>query len=385
MSSQRLDVGSWQIVGLLLLLAANAASAQRLTEDLILGTGEHHATEDFYRSVGSVTTDSNGRIFVTEYHGGDIRVYAQDGEYLTTLGSRGAAPGEFQTINALGMTPDGRLVVLDQRNHRFTWFAPGLDHYDIAPVHGERQLWASQILNLSEKEFLLSQSSFRWGEPEGAASDWGVLHVHAPTFERTASFADGEDFSPDDEMGEARLKSGLRYLNPLVLHADSVLVSEEYYPGYLTLFVRKDGAWRWAQTWQGTPVERRYRVLDQPHTVEWEDLPWQSIPTGWAGPGGSWRVDVWSTSRGLALSPAGTILHFSYIFDGRQGVFGVEEFARDGQLIAYHKLQRSREGHTAVPLAHAMVMHQDALGNIYFSHGEDGAPVVRRMQWRPAG
>lgn len=369
------------LAAMLAVLSSTPAGAQRLETDLVLGLGDRHETEDFYRSIGAVTTDNAGRIYVSEYHGTDIRVYAADGQFLATLGSRGAAAGEFRVINALGVAHDGRLVVLDQINHRFTWFASDLASFEVTPVPGVSQLYASRIFRLSETEFLVPQSTYRAGVPDQEQA--GLLRIYSRELDRhNGTFGRRLDFSPEDEMGDARLSTRFDYLRPLVLSPDSVLVGEEYHPGHLTLFVRRSGVWGKAGVWRGEPVARRYRVLEPPRPgTPMADLPYEAIATMHSGPAGTWYVDVWSTSRGLAHAPGGGVLHFSYIFDGRRGVFGVEEFSRDGTLLGYHPLQVSRRGEHEVPMSHAQLMHQDSSGRLYFRHTEDGAPVVRRMRY----
>jgi hypothetical protein len=76
--------------------------------------------------VRAVARLSDGRIVVVNSGSDQIRVYAEDGRYLTTFGGPGEGPGEFRTPISLWVLPGDTLLVADldrfslfDRNYRF--------------------------------------------------------------------------------------------------------------------------------------------------------------------------------------------------------------------------------------------------------------------------
>jgi streptogramin lyase len=73
-----------------------------------------------------VVTAPNGDIFVADGHGGDsnarIVKFSKDGKFIKTWGTKGSAPGEFDTPHALAMDSKGRLFVGDRGNSRIQIF-----------------------------------------------------------------------------------------------------------------------------------------------------------------------------------------------------------------------------------------------------------------------
>ncbi len=81
---------------------------------------------DEFNQPSSVYVAPNGDIFVGDRHGGrsNARVvkFNSTGEYIMSWGSRGQAPGEFDTPHALAMDSQGRLFVGDRGNNRVQIF-----------------------------------------------------------------------------------------------------------------------------------------------------------------------------------------------------------------------------------------------------------------------
>jgi len=51
-----------------------------------------------------------------------IKVFGSDGKYIRTIGAKGNGPGEFQRISGLAVTKYGKLVVIDGRARRTSFF-----------------------------------------------------------------------------------------------------------------------------------------------------------------------------------------------------------------------------------------------------------------------
>lgn len=94
-----------------------------LTEDLRIGALE--SDEDAYM-LGRITElvpDGEGGVYAFDDRVPAIRHFNAEGTYIKTIGAQGSGPGEYEDI-ILGMDhlPDGRLIVRDPRNRRFTMY-----------------------------------------------------------------------------------------------------------------------------------------------------------------------------------------------------------------------------------------------------------------------
>ena len=77
-----------------------------------------------FGSIEAVSHTEDGNILVLDRPAACVREYTPDGEFVSSIGRRGAGPGEF--INPLSMTrlTDGRTAVLDQQTGGLQTFTP---------------------------------------------------------------------------------------------------------------------------------------------------------------------------------------------------------------------------------------------------------------------
>ena len=92
-----------------------------------LGTpGQPGGGPDHLTSPADVVVADNGNIFVADGHNasGNNRVikFSKDGTYLTEWGGTGSLPGEFTSLHAIEIGPDGRVYVADRSNSRIQIF-----------------------------------------------------------------------------------------------------------------------------------------------------------------------------------------------------------------------------------------------------------------------
>jgi len=88
---------------------------------LTLGRPGGGREPDFFWNPNHVLVAPSGEVFVAEGHGGEnsrILKFARDGRFLTSLGRKGSAPGEFNQPHSLAMDSRGRLFVADRGNNR---------------------------------------------------------------------------------------------------------------------------------------------------------------------------------------------------------------------------------------------------------------------------
>lgn len=96
-------------------------TAWALEEDLRIGKLDEEGPEQFAQ-VGSILTDSEGRIYVLEAQTSEVRVFSADGEYSHTIGRQGEGPGEIGRSWGLNFSPEGQLWVWDVGNRRYSVF-----------------------------------------------------------------------------------------------------------------------------------------------------------------------------------------------------------------------------------------------------------------------
>lgn len=96
---------------------AEPASAQ-LVEELRLDAN----AEDF-SAIGRIHVGPHREIVVPLWQDMQVRVYDSTGRRIGALGRRGAGPGEFQSLTAMGWVAD-TLWIFDHTNDRFTYVGP---------------------------------------------------------------------------------------------------------------------------------------------------------------------------------------------------------------------------------------------------------------------
>jgi hypothetical protein len=67
---------------------------------------------------------TDGRVVVVDGGSQEVRWYTMSGVHRSSLGRRGAGPGEFGNIRSVVVTPDDSILVMDFANQRITWLSP---------------------------------------------------------------------------------------------------------------------------------------------------------------------------------------------------------------------------------------------------------------------
>ncbi len=77
-----------------------------------------------FGSIAAVAVNGAGRVFVGERQDPKVYVFSEDGRLLTTLGSRGDAPGEYSAISNIHSGPADSLFVYDSWDLDLTVYEP---------------------------------------------------------------------------------------------------------------------------------------------------------------------------------------------------------------------------------------------------------------------
>ena len=79
-----------------------------------------------------------GEVLILDRIQANVRAFSVTGDYLYTLGGQGEGPGELQVPEALVLSPNGDLLVVDQAQliHRFTRDEDGFEYEDRSRFEG---------------------------------------------------------------------------------------------------------------------------------------------------------------------------------------------------------------------------------------------------------
>ncbi len=98
-----------------------AAAEIPIVEEVRIG-GIDGEMEYTFGSVSALAPGPDGSFYVADRQGPVVRKYDADGTHLLDLGRAGQGPGEFSSVDGLGVTDDGRIMIYDGRNARLSWF-----------------------------------------------------------------------------------------------------------------------------------------------------------------------------------------------------------------------------------------------------------------------
>lgn len=161
-------------------VATDSMALLGLVEELRIGsvTG---APEYSFGSITHVAPSQDGSVYVADLHGPTIRKFGADGAYLAHVGRVGGGPGEFESVDGLGVDGEGRLLVYDGRNARLSWFTATGEFLRSVPIRNGAGFSArSLIYGRDTDPFVAVYSRGRPPEPDGdIPRSWAVVRDNA--------------------------------------------------------------------------------------------------------------------------------------------------------------------------------------------------------------
>lgn len=119
-----------------LLLSAETSPLSSQQTSIVIGQSGA-AGRDFIGEITDALMDDHGRVVLLDRQTQELKVYAENGRRVQTLGRSGAGPGEFASPRTMWRTPNGDIEVLDTELLRVSRFAVGRDSIRFV---GSRQL-----------------------------------------------------------------------------------------------------------------------------------------------------------------------------------------------------------------------------------------------------
>ncbi|MGD8330502.1 MAG: 6-bladed beta-propeller [Acidobacteriota bacterium] len=159
----------------------------------------------------SAVTATDDRIYVADFQTVNVRVYDRHGTHLLDIGGEGNGPGEFRRPWALGVAPDGRLMVRDQLQRRVHVFDSDGELVDDWP--SERGIRSTvgndgSVYVMREDIFPNAANrvtaSFMAYAPDGSSGDWVDFPDQVPT--------PAVDTTSDDNAPPRQMRVGLELM-----------------------------------------------------------------------------------------------------------------------------------------------------------------------------
>ena len=115
----------------------------------------------------SIAIDSEGQIYVADW-GPNVYVLDSGGRLVTTMGTRGSGPGEFEAATGVFVDPMDEIFVFDLQQRRLTGFSSGGSEISlIQSLWGSELSFPSQLVGVDSTGFYIAYRSPYSGSGKG--------------------------------------------------------------------------------------------------------------------------------------------------------------------------------------------------------------------------
>jgi len=96
-----------------------------------LGARGQAAMQAPFNHPADVCAAPSGELYVADGYGNSsVHRFSPSGDYISSFGSPGSAPGQFRVPHSIRVSRDGRVYVADRENHRVQIFTPDGEFID---------------------------------------------------------------------------------------------------------------------------------------------------------------------------------------------------------------------------------------------------------------
>ena len=300
-----------------------------VAEEIVsIGDDETKTEEYLLGSPFHVASDSADRIYIFDRSVMGVRAYDADGQYQQTIGRPGQGPGELRDVAAMYIDQEQTLWTLDNFNFRITRFSL---EGEVLTTHSYTQdtiTWPRQMRQLDDERYVLLYRLYRPRQDDLA--ELHMLHVFEEPFEEAQqSFASTTKFGDLDDPFVANMLGSLTTGSFAFDAEGNVLVVPFLYEGKIFRYAHEASTDTWHEM---EPLKGHVKEAPAYTRVHNEPFPDEARVLH---SGGAHAGIVHNESLGVFTISDGRIVHFTFIREDDQRVFGMELYSPDGQLQAY--------------------------------------------------
>ncbi len=146
---------------------ADTPERLELTEVFRVGEETEENTILFGRIL-DIAVNSAGQLFVADWTSESVNVFADTGELVDRIGSRGEGPGEFTRAFSVAIAPGDSVAVFDAQSERLSLFEPISHRFAYsASIEGDDFSRPSKIIGFTDKGMLIQYTAPYWAPGSG--------------------------------------------------------------------------------------------------------------------------------------------------------------------------------------------------------------------------
>jgi hypothetical protein len=337
----------------------------------------------------AVRTDEKGHIYIADRASMTIKVFDENGSYLSSFGGRGRGPGEFQEINFMEITPDGNLYFLDRGKLEYIFLSKNGDYISSFPIRIQSntlQYYPHQVAWYEDKTIGIRKNSALITVPPPPL-DRPLFHIFSTDFQNhIESFFSFRDLGySEDEHFIWNIFGWIPGSFMLNESKKKFIYSPGVYTGALYEFENVDNNWKIKRTLEGiAPSLQPFDIYTSNEEFEtFNKFPGTSrIFYG----GSAYMGRLYSVNAGIFYLNNGNVIQFYGEWNG--GNMTLEEgntldiyaqlFDRNGKILR-NGYVISIERDTDSP--HVLVNWKDEFDNFYLLNlSSYGVPTVKKFR-----
>ncbi len=356
----------WLLLTAVLLVALKGgvapAGAQEirmeLKEHFVLGTSEEDPINMFGDPV-VVRSDNSGSIYVFDQLSMRIKVFDSNGHALGVLGERGSGPGEFHSISAGWVTPQGKILVYDQFNTRITTIFPTGEIKTIR-TSPNSILWLRDLVPYNGDYLGLYRIS----------STSRLVHRWDSTFSTLRDrFVDFEDWP----LSNMSFMNTLTYFNlgRIIVWRKHLIMAPPVCDGNLLAYDLDLAAPEPSYRLKGTPPNKPPIVSISESEIDRNPA---AVELNYSHERDVALVNCWSV--GLSVTHDDILAHFSVRQRGSGKIIFVEMFDKDRNLVGGHSIDWLADPINETPFVPVLI-YPGSGDRLFITDYRSGVPLVR--------